>query len=62
MRQNIVSHLRADAEYCVVANGMAGTCWVHQLLVELYNPLSQSTLIYCDNANAVYLSINPVQH
>jgi len=24
--------------------------------------LSQSTLVYCDNVSAVYLSTNPVQH
>jgi ATP sulfurylase len=30
--------------------------------VELHNPLSLATLIYCDNVSAVYLSTNPVQH
>jgi hypothetical protein len=37
-------------------------CWLHQLLVKLHNPLSQATLVYCDNVSAVYLSTNPVQH
>jgi hypothetical protein len=31
---------------------------LHQLLVELHNPLLQTTLVYYDNVNAVY----PVQH
>jgi ATP sulfurylase len=30
--------------------------------VELHNPLSLATLIYCDNVSAVYLSTDPVQH
>jgi hypothetical protein len=35
---------------------------LRQLLAELHTPLSRSTLIYCDNVSAVYLSTNPVQH
>ena len=31
-------------------------------MAELHSPLAKSTLIYCDNVNAVYLSTNPVQH
>jgi hypothetical protein len=45
-----------------MANGMAEACWLRQLLVELHNPLSRATLVYCDNINAVYLSTNPIQH
>jgi hypothetical protein len=30
--------------------------------VELHNPLSRATLIYCDNVSVVYLSTNHVQH
>jgi len=32
------------------------------LLAELRSPLSRSTLVYCDNVSAVYLSTNPMQH
>jgi hypothetical protein len=32
------------------------------LLVELHNPLSQATLVYCDNVSVIYLFTNPVQH
>ena len=28
----------------------------------LHSPLAKSTLVYCDNVSAVYLSTNPVQH
>ena len=31
-------------------------------MAELYSPLAKSTLVYCDNVSAVYLSTNPVQH
>jgi hypothetical protein len=61
-RQNIVSHSSAEAEYRAVANGVAEACWLRQLLQELHALLIKSTLIYCDNVSAVYLSTNPIQH
>ncbi|GKB78159.1 ribonuclease H-like domain-containing protein, partial [Tanacetum coccineum] len=45
-----------------VANAVAETCWVRNLLRELHTPLSSATIVYCDNVSAVYLSSNPVQH
>ena len=51
-RQPVVSRSSAEAEYRTVANGVA----------ELHSPLAKSTLVYCDNVSAVYLSTNPVQH
>jgi hypothetical protein len=62
-RQNVVSRSSAEAKYRAVANDVAEACWLrHQLFVELHSPLSQATLVYCDNVNAFYLSTNPVQH
>jgi hypothetical protein len=61
-RQNIVSRLSAEAEYHAMANNVAEACWLRWLLQELHAPLSKSTLVYCDNVSAVYLSTNPVQH
>ncbi|GJY67366.1 ribonuclease H-like domain-containing protein [Tanacetum coccineum] len=52
----------AEAEYRGVANMVAETAWICNLLRELYNPLFTSTLVYCDNVSAVYMSTNPVQH
>nr|GEW69722.1 retrotransposon protein, putative, unclassified [Tanacetum cinerariifolium] len=52
----------SEAEYRGVANAVARTCWLRNLLRELYTPLSSVTLVYCDNVSAVYLSCNPVQH
>jgi hypothetical protein len=61
-RQPVVSRSSAEAEYRAVANGVAEASWLRQLLAELHTPLSRSSLVYCDNVSAVYLSTNPVQH
>jgi hypothetical protein len=61
-RQPVLSPSSAEAEYRVVANGVAEAAWLWQLLTELHSPLSRSTLVYCDNVSAVYLSTNQVQH
>jgi hypothetical protein len=61
-RQPVVSRSSAEAEYRAVANGVAEAAWLRQLLAELHTPPSRSTLIYCDNVSAVYLSTNPIQH
>ena len=45
-----------------VANGVAEASRLRQLLAKLHSPLSRSTLVYCDNVSAVYLSTNLVQH
>jgi hypothetical protein len=41
---------------------VAEASWLRQLLAELHSPLTKSTLVYCDNISAVYLSTNLVQH
>jgi hypothetical protein len=61
-RHNIISHLSTETEYHVVVNDVAEACWLHQLLVELHNPLLQATLVYCDNVSVIYISINLIQH
>jgi hypothetical protein len=58
----MVSRSSAKAEYRTVTNGMAEASWLRQLIAELHTSLSQSTLVYCDNVSAVYLSTNPIQH
>lgn len=61
-RQNTISRSSAEAEYRAIANVVAETSWFHQLLTELHCSPTQTTLIYCDNVSAVYLSSNPVHH
>ncbi|GJR40193.1 ribonuclease H-like domain-containing protein, partial [Tanacetum coccineum] len=60
--QHTISRSSAEAEYRGVANVVAETAWLHNLLRELHSPLSTATLVYCDNVSAVYMSANPVQH
>ncbi|GJX14726.1 ribonuclease H-like domain-containing protein [Tanacetum coccineum] len=50
-----------EAEYRGVANVVAETAWIRNLLRELHSPLSTATLVYCDNVSVVYMSANPVQ-
>nr|GEU42361.1 ribonuclease H-like domain-containing protein [Tanacetum cinerariifolium] len=49
-------------EYRCVANVVAETCWLRNLLRKLHTPLSSAILVYCDNVSVVYLSSNRVQH
>nr|GEU33517.1 ribonuclease H-like domain-containing protein [Tanacetum cinerariifolium] len=48
-RQPMLSRSNAEAEYCGVANDVAGTCWLRNLLHELHKSLSFATLVYRDN-------------
>jgi hypothetical protein len=61
-RQHTVSRSSAEAEYRAVANCIAESCWLRQLLHELHRPPTRATIVYCDNVSAMYLSSNPVQH
>nr|GEV34465.1 ribonuclease H-like domain-containing protein [Tanacetum cinerariifolium] len=61
-RQVTLSRSSAEAEYRCVANVVAETAWIRNLLCELHTPLFTVTLVYCDNVSAVYMSANPVQH
>ncbi|GJT61430.1 ribonuclease H-like domain-containing protein [Tanacetum coccineum] len=61
-RQPTISRSSAVDEYRGVANAVAETCWLRNLLRELHTQLSFATLVYCDNVSVVYLSCNPVQH
>ncbi|KAJ0568595.1 putative RNA-directed DNA polymerase [Helianthus annuus] len=61
-RQQTVSRSSAEAEYRGVANAVAETSWLRNLLLELHIPVTRATVVYCDNISAVYLSDNPVQH
>nr|GEV25681.1 ribonuclease H-like domain-containing protein [Tanacetum cinerariifolium] len=61
-RQPTLFRSSAETEYRGVANVVAETCWLRNLLRELYTHLSSATLVYCDNVSVVYPSSNPVQH
>ncbi|GKC38428.1 ribonuclease H-like domain-containing protein [Tanacetum coccineum] len=61
-RQPTLSRSSAEVEYCDVANAVSETCWLRNLLRELYTPLSYATHVYYDNVSAVYLSSNLTRH
>ena len=61
-RQPTISRSSAEAEYRAVANTIAETTWLRQLLQEMHIPLKRATVVFCDNVSAVYLSSNPVNH
>lgn len=61
-RQNTTSRSSAEAEYRAVANAVAETFWLRQLLCDLELAPKRETLVVCDNVSAVYLSTNPVHH
>lgn len=61
-RHHMVSRSSEEVEYRAVANCVAESCWLGQLLTELRRPPTRATIIYCDNVYAVYLSSNPVKH
>jgi len=57
-----MSQSSAEAEYRGVANVVSESCWLRNLLLEPHCPIHKTTLVYCDNVSAIYLSENPVQH
>ncbi|GKC61391.1 ribonuclease H-like domain-containing protein [Tanacetum coccineum] len=61
-RQHTISRSSSEAEYRGVANVVAETAWIRNLLRELHSPHSTTTLVYCDNVSVVYMSVNPIQH
>ncbi|GJX09583.1 ribonuclease H-like domain-containing protein [Tanacetum coccineum] len=61
-RKHTLSRSSAEAEYRGVANVVAKNSWLRNLLRELHTLLLSTTLVYCDNGSAIYMTANPVQH
>nr|GEY48242.1 ribonuclease H-like domain-containing protein [Tanacetum cinerariifolium] len=61
-QQHTLSRSSAEAEYKGVANVIAESAWLRNLLKALHTPLLSATLVYCDNVSAIYMTANPVQH
>jgi hypothetical protein len=61
-RQHRVSKFSAEVEYCGVANAIAESCWLCQLLIELGISPQRATIVFRDNVSASYMSSNPVHH
>ncbi|GJW58443.1 ribonuclease H-like domain-containing protein [Tanacetum coccineum] len=54
-RRDTLSRSSGEAEYRGVANAVAETSWIRNLLRELHTPFFTATLVYCDNISAVYM-------
>lgn len=54
-RQPTVSRSSAEVEYRAIANAVAETTWLRQLLQELHILIQRATLVYCDNVSYVSL-------
>nr|GFA72225.1 ribonuclease H-like domain-containing protein [Tanacetum cinerariifolium] len=60
--QPTLSHSSSEAEYHGVANVIAETAWLRNLLQEPHTPLLIATIVYNDNVSVVYQFANLVQH
>ncbi|GJV77506.1 ribonuclease H-like domain-containing protein [Tanacetum coccineum] len=60
-RQHTISRSSAKAKYQGVANVVAETAWIHNLLCELHSPLLTATLVYCDNVSTDIAKISRKQ-
>ncbi|GJV03341.1 zinc finger MYM-type protein 1-like protein [Tanacetum coccineum] len=54
-RQVTLSRSSVEAEYRGVANVVAETAWIRNLLLELHTPLSTATLVYYDNVRVLHV-------
>lgn len=59
-RETTISRSNIEAEYREVANVVVEMCWIRNLLLELSLPPRHTSLVYCDNVSAIYLSQNPI--
>ncbi|GKE81929.1 ribonuclease H-like domain-containing protein, partial [Tanacetum coccineum] len=61
-KQVTMSPFSDEIEYRGVANVVAETDWIHNLLCEMHAPLFTATLVYCDNVSVMYIFANLVKH
>jgi hypothetical protein len=61
-KQSTVSCSSTKSEYKAVANATAEIIWVEAMLQELGVKQDSSSVLWCDNIGATYLSSNPVFH
>lgn len=61
-KQPTVSRSSTEAEYKSLANATAELIWVESVLRELGIKLTQTSILWCDNLGAKYLTANPIFH
>ena len=62
IKQRVVALSSTEAEYISAAACAREIHWVRNFLLTLHMPLTQPTVLYCDNRGCIDLSINPVNH
>ena len=55
-KQEIVSLSTTESEYVAVMHGMKEALWLHNLLVEVFEPLTDATTLFSDNQSAIALT------
>jgi hypothetical protein len=61
-KQPTVAPSSTEAEYKGLTNAATEVQWLHSLLHELGHSSPSSSILWCDNIGATYLSANPVFH
>ena len=61
-KQPTISRSSTEAEYRAMANTAAELTWMSFILKDLQIPLASTPTLYCDNINALHMTINPVFH
>ncbi|GAV56787.1 hypothetical protein CFOL_v3_00329, partial [Cephalotus follicularis] len=61
-KQPTVSRSRSEAEYRAMATTAAELTWISFLLQDIGVPQLQPATLFCDNINALHMTINPVFH
>lgn len=51
-----------EVDYDSVVNVVSESCWLQNLLLELYCPIHKAIMACCDKLNDMYLYSNPIQH
>ena len=61
-KQKVVFRSNTESKYRGLANVAIELTWIQSLLKELFVPLFQPPVIYCDDLNTTYLPANLVLH
>ena len=61
-KQPTVFKSSIEAEYHTVAYTVGETIWIRKLLHDIGISIVSPTKVFCDNTNASYMMVNPVQH
>ncbi|KDP32454.1 hypothetical protein JCGZ_13379 [Jatropha curcas] len=61
-KQHTVSQSSTEAEYRAMAHTAVELTWLTYLLKDFAIPLTNPSVLFCDNLSALYLTVNPVFH